>query len=114
MSEEKIEITQEQIDEWKAQYGKLFKTVFGPYEFYWHPFTRKSYNETMSETTEMEIEDEDELLFLRRYQSIVKNVVYPDQEKVKEILDSNYGILETFPNLVLEKSGFFRDETSEL
>ena len=63
---------------------------------------------------EMEIEDEDELLFIRRYQSIIKNVVYPDQEKVKEILDFNYGILETLPNLILEKSGFFRDETSEL
>ena len=112
MSEEKNEVTQEQIDAWKEQYGKLFKTAYGPYEFYWHPFTRKTYNETMGETTG--IEDENDLLEERRYQSILRNVVYPDQETVKEILSHSYGICENFPNLILEKSGFFRDRTSEL
>lgn len=120
MSEEKIEmtseqdekVTQEQIAAWKAEFGKMFKTVFGPYEFYWHPLNRKTYSEMMSDTAE--IEELEDRIEERRYQSILRSVVYPGTEEVATVLKDKYGILNSFPDIILEKSGFYQGETSEL
>lgn len=112
--EEKKEeqVSKEQIDAWKQEYGKMYRSTFGPHTFYWHPFNRKTYNETMGGT--VAIEDVDELIVERRIQSILKNTVYPSQEEVIAILEDNYGIIESFPNIILEKSGFYQSETDEL
>lgn len=113
MAEEQVEkVSQEQIGEWKEQYGRLFKTVCGPYEFYWHPFTRKTYRETLAE--DIEAVDTEDLVQARRVLTILQNVVYPEAETLKDILESRVGIIDSLSDEILKESGFYAKETEEL
>lgn len=110
MAEEMI--SQEQIEDWKNEYGRIFKTVCGPYEFYWHPFTRKTYRETLSE--EVDATDTEEILQCRRVLTILQNVLHPDTEELKNILEDRVGIIESLSDEILKESGFYAKETEEL
>lgn len=113
MAEEQIEkVSQEQITEWKQEYGRLFKTVCGPYEFYWHPFTRKTYRETLSE--DIDAIDTEDIIQSRRVITILQNVVYPGTEELKNIVEDRVGIIESLSDEILKESGFYAKETEEL
>lgn len=101
-------ITQDMIDNWKKEYGDLFKTTIGEQAFIWHGLTRNDYKEVMN----TEYEESDNKIFDRQ-DDIVRNcVIYP--EDIEDIIERKGGIATTIADEILKEAGFGVTETEQL
>lgn len=106
---EKKELSQ--IELWKEEYGKIYKSVIGDDEYIWRRIKRSEYSNVMSLSIG---ETADERIYNRQV-AISKAVVLNYSE---EILDIKFEELAGLPTViseeVLEKSGFNLTSTTEL
>lgn len=105
-------INEQQIQEWKNKWGKIYKTTIGEDVIVWRKLKRKEYVEIMSGADE---EDEDfygAKIYKRQDKIAEKVILYP--ENAKEMMEDNAGVSTTIADEVLVKSGFDQTETEEL
>jgi len=101
---------EQMISEWKAQYGKLYKTKVGGEEYIWRKLRRKEYVELMADKA-----DDDQVTgkVYERQEAITRMVVlYP--ANIDELIEANAGLATTIADEVILKSGFEIVDTEEL
>ena len=109
-TQEEIILNQEQIDDWKRQYGKIYRTVVGDLTVIWRMLRRNEYVDAMVD--EDLSENPDKRIF-ERQEAIVKKVcLYP--ANIAELIESEGGLATCLAGEISEKSGFVLPVTSEL
>ena len=107
---EPVTLNRQQIDEWKKQYGKVFRTIIGSDAFIWHRLNRKDYVSLMMDDSVSE--DEDERLYERQEMACKKAILWP--ENVDEILQDAGCIASNLGGVIMECSGFRIPVTDEM
>ena len=101
-------ITGQQLDDWKAKYGKIFRTTVGDEVFIWRKIKRKEYVEAMttqSKNAEARIYDR---------QDIVAKTCILWPSNIESLIEENGGIAGTLADEILLESGFGIAKTEEL
>jgi hypothetical protein len=103
-------INQQQIEEWKTKYGKIFKTSVGDDVVIWRKLRRKEYVQIMSrEATEGADGDK---VYARQDLIVATVALYP--ENVDVLIAENAGLATCVADEVILKSGFDLTTTEEL
>ena len=98
------------IQAWKAEHGKVFKTVIDGEDYIWRKLKRKEYVALMANKSE---EDDLDARIYERQEEIAKLVIlYP--ENVADLINENAGLATTISDEVIARSGFGITETQEL
>ena len=105
-----IVLNKQQIDEWKKQYGKIFRTVIGSSSFIWHRLSRKDYVSLM--TDENVPDDEDERLYQRQEMAVKAAVLWP--ENIEEVIQEEGCVASNLGGVIMERSGFRIPVTDEM
>ena len=109
MTEKKNAISQAQIDEWKAQFGHVYKTAMGNDPIIYRPIMRSEYKKLIAET-EIPIEDEQneearaERLSKRQEGVCMTAVLYP--ETIAGMLERFAGLAVRLSDEIMDHSGF--------
>lgn len=107
----KKEQVKDQIEIWKEEYGKIYKSIIDGKDYIWRRIKRKEYSEVM---TMKDGEDIDERIYNRQY-AIAKLVILNlSEEELESDLEELAGLATTISDEVLEKSGFNSSGTVEL
>lgn len=104
---ENKELTQAQIDEWKALYGHVFKVSEGSQDFIFRPLKRSEYTKLMIDT-EVEgtsREAQAERLSMRQAELCRICVLYPYGD-VSDMLEDFAGLGDNLAEYIMAKSGF--------
>lgn len=102
------------IETWRAQYGKIYLSVYDEQEFIWRKINRLEYVEIMDNTAEGE-ENIDDLVEYRQRLTLYKCMLSPTSKEVLDILIDDYpGILTSLSAEILKKSGFSKPLTIEI
>lgn len=108
---EKTEKEISQIDAWKKEYGRIFKSVIDGKDYIWRRIKRKEYSSVMAMKDGADV---DERIYNRQF-AIAKLVVLNiDSEELERELNDLAGLATTISEEVMEKSGFNLSETTEL
>lgn len=108
---EKIKTEIDQIDIWKKEYGRIFKSVVDGKDYIWRRIKRKEYSSIMAIKDGTDI---DERVYNRQF-AIAKLVILNiDSEELDNELNELAGLATTISEEVMEKSGFNLSETTEL
>lgn len=104
-----IELTDEQIAKWKAEHGKIFKTVIDGETYIWRRLKRREYIDAMSYRSE---ENPDANVYLR--QNIIASIVtlYPTDMEWR--IEEYAGLAGEISDRAILESGFNASETEEL
>ncbi|MFA1740405.1 hypothetical protein [Lysinibacillus fusiformis] len=105
----KIELTNEQIAAWKAEHGKVFKTVIDDETYIWRRLRRREYVDAMSYRSE---EKPDANVYLR--QNIIASIVTLYPSDMSERIEEYAGLAGEISDRAILKSGFDASETEEL
>lgn len=107
----KKEQVKDQIEIWKEEYGKIYKSIVDGKDYIWRRIKRKEYSEVMAMK---DGEDIDERIYNRQY-AIAKLVILNlSEEELESDLEELAGLATTISDEVLEKSGFNSSGTVEL
>ena len=108
---ENIEISQEDIESWKAEHGSVYKTISGNQAIIYRPIKRSEYTAFMLDT-DIPIEEENdpekrlERLSKRQVGLCQITVLYPDQETLAKMLENKAGLASTLSDEIMDHSGF--------
>lgn len=103
-------LNQQQIDEWKVQYGKVFKTTVGEDAVIWRKLKRREYVHIMSQEATEEVDGDK--VYARQDMIVAAVALYP--ENIQELIADNAGLATCVADEVILKSGFDITETQEL
>jgi len=98
------------IQAWKAEHGKVFKTVIDGEDYIWRKLKRKEYVMLMANKSEEE--DLDARIYERQEEIAKLVVLFP--ENISELVEENAGLSTTIADEVIARSGFGITETQEL
>lgn len=104
-------ISKAQIEEWKAEYGYVYKTMDGKKPIIYRPIRRDEYRQLML-STDIPIEDENdpekrfERLSKRQVGICEITVLYPEAEELSKMLENKAGLASTLSNEIMDYSGF--------
>lgn len=101
---------QAKIQAWKAEHGKVFKTVIDGEDYIWRKLKRKEYVALMS--VKSEEEDLDARIYERQEEIAKLVILFP--ENITELVEENAGLATTIADEVIARSGFGITETQEL
>ncbi len=102
-------IAKSQIEEWKAEFGHVYKTSSGGTDIIYRPVRRSEYTELMKDT-EIPIESEEDIearakRLQDRQDGLCKiAVLYP--ENIDEILEALAGLASNLSSEIMDHSGF--------
>ncbi len=105
-----IVLNKQQIDKWKKQYGKVFRTVIGSDAFIWHRLNRKDYVALMTDSDVSD--DEDERLYRRQEMAVRAAVLWP--ENIDEVIQEVGCVASNLGGVIMERSGFRMPVTDEM
>lgn len=110
--EEKIE---KKIAEWKKEYSSVYKVNIAGYDFIFKPINRAEYRVLRKEAEGID-ENVDRLqLRLDNEEKVVKiATLYPEEEELKNILDSCGGVANVLSDWIMYYSGFAEEEVVKL
>jgi hypothetical protein len=103
-------INQQQIDEWKAQYGKIFKTSIGDDIVIWRKLRRKEYVHIMSQEATEGVEGDK--VYARQDLIVAAVALFP--ENIEALIAENAGLATCVADEIILKSGFDLTNTEEL
>jgi hypothetical protein len=95
-----------QVNEWRNEYGKVYKTIFEDYEFYWRKLRRKEYTLLASEEAAQADKSFIQKTFSRQEKMVQIAVLYPNGEELDKIIEENGYIASALSEEILGKSGF--------
>ena len=109
-------VSQAQIDEWKAEYGHVYKTANGKDAIIYRPVRRSEYTQLMLDTDisdedEQDVEKRIERTENRRTKICEVSVLYP--ENISEVLESQAGLANMLAEEIMAHSGFLPLQESE-
>ncbi|MGG2085296.1 hypothetical protein [Lysinibacillus pakistanensis] len=104
-----FELKNEQIAAWKAEHGKVFKTVIDGETYIWRRLKRREYVDAMSYRSE---ENPDVNVYLR--QNIIASIVTLYPSDMLERIEEYAGLAGEISDRAILKSGFDASETEEL
>lgn len=107
-------IPQQQLDEWKLQYGELYRTVLNDQTFLWHKMRRREYIALMTDTELSDIKNADVRIFVRQERILKTCVLYPDQDTLEKIMDYNAGVASNISDEIMLASGFRIGKTEKV
>ena len=110
-------ISQEQIDQWKAEHGHVYRSVIGDTTVIWRRLKRGEYVKLMMATDNNDSSDSDanmEKLYARQDELAKIVILYPAAEEAEKIINESAGFSTTLSEQVLKQSGFSLTETDEL
>lgn len=99
------------IQAWKMEHGKVFKTVIDGEDYIWRKLKRKEYVALMATKADAD-EDLDARIYERQEEISKLVVLFP--ENISELVDQNAGLATTIADEVIARSGFGITETQEL
>jgi hypothetical protein len=103
-------INDQQIQEWKTKFKKIFKTIIDGEPYIWRKLGRPEYVTLMADRAE---EGQEALKLYERQEEITAIVtLYP--ENIKELIKENAGLATAISTQCLDKSGFDVQEAEEL
>lgn len=116
MKIDKEAVSQAQIDEWKAEYGHVYKTACGNDAIIYRPIRRSEYTQLMLET---DISEEDEEVVEKRIERTDNrrlgicraSVLYP--ENIEEMMEAQAGLANLLAEEIMAHSGFLPLPESE-
>ena len=102
-------ITQEQINNWRSEFGKVFKTTIGEDTIVWRKLNRREYVNIMTQPIDVEPGEK----AYARQDIIVKTVcLYP--ENIEDLIEEVAGLSTGVADEIMFKSGFGAPKTEEL
>lgn len=102
-------INQEQIDQWKAEFGKVFKTTVGEVTIAWRRLKRKEYVSIMNSTANLERET---AMFTRQEDFVKAAALWP--ANIEELIEESAGLATQVADEIIAKSGFDYGVTDEM
>ena len=109
-----IDVDIQQLEAWKKEYKKLFKTTLTDGTILiWRRLKRSEYKDLMKEFNEL---TEQEVRIWNREEAICKAcILYPNKEEVNAILESQAGVATVISDDIFANSGFaVKEKTTEL
>ena len=103
-------LNQQQIDAWKEEHGKIFKTSVGDDVVIWRKLRRKEYVTIMSQEATKEFEGDK--IYARQDMIVATVALYP--EDVETLIAENAGLATCVADEIILKSGFDLTNTEEL
>lgn len=91
-------VTQETIQEWKDQYGKVYKSTIGTVKLFWKKINRKEYVALMTTANDAET--------LYERQEAICRLAVLNKEDLEEVMIENGGLATTLSEEILYHSGF--------
>ena len=107
--EEKNEKTD--IEMWKEEHKKIFKSIIDGKEYIWRRGKRKEYSEVMNIT---DIADADDRIYARQVGICKATILNIPMEELEEDLEDLSGLAVTLSEEIMEKSGFNITATFEM
>lgn len=101
-------ITQEMIDDWKKEYGSVYRSKIGKQVFIWRMLNRNDYVSIMT----AEYDNPDTKIFDRQDEIVRTVVLWPNN--ISALIADQGGIATTLADEVLTRAGFEMSETEEL
>lgn len=100
MKTETTALTETQINDWKKQYGKIYKSIVGDEVVIFRKIKRSEYMQAMTD-----IDSEDPMkVFLRQDMITKMTTLYPNN--IDQLIEENGALSTVISNEVLGKSGF--------
>ncbi len=110
MKEEKMELTQEQIEKWKEEFGAIYRTTISGIPYIWRKLRRIDYVDVMSRKKEEK--SQDARVYARQDEITKRCVLYP--ENIAELVEQNGALSTVISDEIMLRSGFAAEETEEL
>ena len=108
MKTETTALTEAQINDWKKQYGKIYKSIVGDEVVIFRKIKRSEYMQAMTD-----IDSEDPMkVFLRQDMITKMTTLYPNN--IDQLIEENGARSTVISNEVLGKSGFDLLSTTQL
>lgn len=108
MKTETTALTETQINDWKKQYGKIYKSIVGDEVVIFRKIKRNEYMQAMTD-----IDSEDPMkVFLRQDMITKMTTLYPNN--IDQLIEENGALSTVISNEVLGKSGFNLLSTTQL
>lgn len=108
MKTETTALTETQINDWKKQYGKIYKSIVGDEVVIFRKIKRNEYMQAMTD-----IDSEDPMkVFLRQDMITKMTTLYPNN--IDQLIEENGALSTVISNEVLGKSGFDLLSTAQL
>lgn len=108
MKTETTALTEAQINDWKKQYGKIYKSIVGDEVVIFRKIKRSEYMQVMTD-----IDNEDPMkIFLRQDMITKMTTLYPNN--IDQLIEENGALSTVISNEVLGKSGFDLLSTTQL
>lgn len=100
-----------QITAWKAEHGKIYKSIIDGEDYIWRKLKRKEYVALMSEAatdaTDPEVKVYDK-------QETITKLVVLHPANIEELINENAGLATIIADEVIARSGFSIETTQEL
>ena len=108
MKTENTALTEAQINDWKKQYGKIYKSIVGDEIVIFRKIKRSEYMQVMTD-----IDSEDPMkIFLRQDMITKMTTLYPNN--IEQLIEENGTLSTVVSGEVLGKSGFDLLSTTQL
>ena len=113
-TKEKREFKTEDINNWKKDFKKIYKTQIGDNIFIWRKLRRHEYASIKSQTYEDVVTPT--MANIMMEEDFVKTcVLYPFSDEINEIIEDNAGIASSLSDIIMDRSGFtIRTQAQEL
>ena len=111
MDIEKNTLTEEQIQDWKKEYGKVYKSIISEEAIIWRKLKRSEYIKIMTTIGETD-EDNAKKVYMRQDEIVKICTLYPNN--ISEIIEENGALSTCIADQVMLKSGFDIDSTVEM
>ena len=105
-------LSAEQINAWKAEFGRVFKTDIGEDSVIWRKIRRREYGEVMDDNFGGEGITDYTRVLLRQEAIVAKCALWP--ENIVEVIENNAGLATSVADEIVIHSGFESPETKEL
>lgn len=90
---------EQQIKEWKEQFGEIYKSEIGEHTVYWKKVKRKEYVQLMTQEEKI-----GQSMYDTEEEIVKLCVLYPDN--VEEIIDEDGGFATALSDHIMQRSGF--------
>ena len=102
-------VSQAQIDEWKKEFGEIYRTHINNIDVIWHKLRRKEYVELMTQ----EYAEEGQARIFARQDNIVRTVVLAPAD-IDKYINGLAGFSTSIADEVMARSGFDLTNTEQL
>lgn len=110
MQIDKDSLNQKQVEEWKKQFGHIYRNRICGVDVIWRKLRRKEYVDLMTKDYTKGTAG----IFERQERITKAAVLSPEAEEVKEYIECLAGFSTSLADEIMSRSGFDMSETEEL